>query len=234
MTPEKPQFKILIIGLGGLGSPAASLLAMLPFAHFGLMDPDIVEPSNLHRQILYDDSDIGKPKAETAARKLQAKHPNLKIEVIPEAFPNRDWEDLIARYDLVIDGLDRLEKKYALNDACVKAGKPFVHAGVVRFGGQILAVRPGVTACLRCVLPEIPPPDVLPTCQMAGILGPVAQWAGYWQAKEAQRLLSGSNELFLWTFDSLKRETRAVKPSRHAHCPACGKAKPDIDSCVIH
>jgi molybdopterin/thiamine biosynthesis adenylyltransferase len=227
LTASEPSFplhtSILVVGVGGLGCPAALAISASGVSRLGLMDPDVVEISNLHRQILYDESDLGQPKTATAERIIKRLHPRVEVETIPEAFPNTGWETLLERYDLVIDGLDRLEKKFLLNDACVKGNIPFVHAGVVRFGGQVMGVRPGRTACLRCLLPVVPPPGSLLTCQEAGILGPVPQWAGYWQAREAALLLSGDTEPLLWSLDALNRDIRSMKPTRNLDCPSCGR-----------
>jgi adenylyltransferase/sulfurtransferase len=186
------------------------------------MDPDQVELSNLHRQILYTDQDLGQPKAETAARRLSRLYPDGKYEAIPEALGPENVDRILSRCDLVVDGLDRLEKKFFLNDACVNRGKPFVHAGVVMFDGQVMAVVPGETACLRCLIPKIPPPFAMPTCREAGVLGSFSQTVGTWAAHEAIRLIRGAMSLRLWKFDLLKRSFRSILPGRNPEC-LCGK-----------
>ena len=165
------KLKLLIVGVGGLGCPASLALAEAEVDTLGLMDPDKVELSNLHRQILYSDKDLGRSKVEAAGDYLTNHFPKTKINLIPEALGTENAERYINGYDLVIDGLDRLEKKFFLNDWCVKLKKPFVHAGVVKFEGQVLPVLSGQTACLRCLIPKIPPPFAMPTCQEAGVLG---------------------------------------------------------------
>ncbi len=221
------KLRILIVGVGGLGCPASLALAESGVATIGLMDPDRVELSNLHRQILYSDKDLGRPKVEAAGEYLKALYPDTQTILIPEAFGDENAEKVIREYDLVIDGLDRLEKKFFLNDWCVKLKKPFVHAGVVRFEGQVLPVLPGQTACLRCLIPKIPPPFAMPTCQEAGVLGSFSQAIGYLQAHEALRLASAqANGPFrLWKVDAQKREIRSIVPQRNPDCGACGQGR---------
>jgi molybdopterin-synthase adenylyltransferase len=217
------QLKILVAGVGGLGCPASLALAETGVGTLALMDPEKVELSNLHRQILYCDKDIGRMKVEAAAEYLKKHYPKTKYELIPEALEAANTEKYLGACDLVIDGLDRLEKKFFLNDWCVKLNKPFVHAGVVKFEGQVLSVRPGKTACLRCLIPRIPPPFAMPTCLEAGVLGPFAQAIGYLLAHEAIQLARGIDPLRLWKVDMQKRETRSIVPERNSECEACGK-----------
>lgn len=219
------ELKILIVGVGGLGCPAALGLAEAGVAALGLMDPDQVEISNLHRQILYSEADLGRPKVEAARDVLAKRYPRTKTMVIPEAFGPSNAEKVLAGYDLVIDGLDRLEKKFILNDWCVKLGKPYVHAGVVKLEGQVLAVLPGVTACLRCLIPKIPPPFAMPTCREAGVLGSFSQTIGYLQAHEALRLARRQGPYRLWKVDIQKREARSIVPERDPSCAACAQGK---------
>jgi len=192
------HLKILIVGMGGLGCPAAISLADAGVGELDLMDPDLVEISNLHRQILYSSSDIGRPKVEAASKALSTRFPSLSVNQIKESFDASNAESVLRRYDLIIDGLDRLEKKFLLNDWCVKLRKPFVHAGVVKFEGQVMAVRPGQTACLRCLIPKIPPPFAMPTCQEAGVLGSFSQAIGFLEAIEGLRLVSKREPVRLW------------------------------------
>jgi len=213
--------KILIVGVGGLGCPASLALAEAGVGTLGLMDPDRVELSNLHRQILYSEQDLGQLKVEAAKRYLNRSNPNTAINLIPEAFGAANAEMVLTKYDLIVDGLDRLEKKFVLNDWCVKLGKSFVHAGVVKFEGQVLPVIPGKTACLRCLIPKIPPPFALPTCREAGVLGSFSQAIGYLQAYETLRLLKNPRDLFLWKWDIQKRTARSIRPVRNLGCEAC-------------
>lgn len=219
------NLKVLIIGVGGLGCPAGLALADAGVDTLGLMDPDKVEISNLHRQILYSDKDLGRSKVEVAAEFLGKRYPKTKLIQVPEAFEVSNSEKVLSSYDLVIDGLDRLEKKFFLNDWCVKLKKPFVHAGVVKFEGQVLPVLPGRTACLRCLIPKIPPPFAMPTCQEAGVLGSFSQAIGYLQAHEALRLAGGKGPFRLWKMDAQKREVRAIIPQRNLSCVVCAKGR---------
>jgi adenylyltransferase/sulfurtransferase len=216
---------ILIVGVGGLGCPVSLGLAAEGFQNLTLMDPDKVELSNLHRQSLYSDKDLGKPKAETAAKRLSRLYPKGRFEPLPEALDTSNTEKVLSRFGLVVDGLDRLEKKFFLNDWCAKLGKPYVHAGVVMFEGQVMAVAPGETACLRCLIPKIPPPFSMPTCREAGVLGSFSQTVGTLAAREALRLLQGERPLRLWKMDLLKRTLRSILPGRNPACGACGKGK---------
>ncbi len=216
------KLRILIVGVGGLGCPASLALAEEGVETLGLMDPDKVELSNLHRQILYSDKDLGRFKVEAASEYLKTHYPKTKTILIPQAFGAENAEKYLNEYDLVIDGLDRLEKKFFLNDWCVKLRKPFAHAGVVKFEGQVLPVLPGQTACLRCLIPKIPPPFAMATCQEAGVLGSFSQAIGYLQAREALRLASGKGPFRLWKVDAQKREIRSIVPQRNQNCGACG------------
>ncbi len=232
------ELKVLIIGLGGLGCPASLALAEAGIKAIGLMDPDKVELSNLHRQILYSEKDLGRSKVEAAAEVLKKQDSRIKTNLIPEAFGSPNAEKILSPYDLVIDGLDRLEKKFLLNDWCVKLKKPFVHAGVVKFEGQVLPVLPGKTACLRCLIPKIPPPFAMPTCQEAGVLGSFSQAIGYLQAHEALRLAEGQGPFRLWKVDVQKREARSIIPKRNRDCGVCGKEAVIVENnleaaCVI-
>jgi molybdopterin/thiamine biosynthesis adenylyltransferase len=217
--------RILLVGVGGLGCPASLVLAEAGVATLGLMDPDKVELSNLHRQILYSEKDLNRSKVEAAAEYLKKRHPQTQFHPIAEAFGPSNAEKILNQFDLVIDGLDRLEKKFLLNDWCVRLGKPFVHAGVVKFEGQVLPVLPGVTACLRCLIPRIPPPFAMPTCQEAGVLGSFSQVIGYLQAHEALRLAQGKGPFRLWKVDIQRREVRSIIPERNIHCEACSKGR---------
>ncbi len=233
---ELKKVKILIVGVGGLGCPASTVLAEAGVGTLGLMDPDRVELSNLHRQMLYSENDLGRQKVEAASDSLKKNWLSLKVNVIPEALGAENVEKYLNQYDLIIDGLDRLEKKFFLNDWCVKMRKPFVHAGVVKFEGQVLPVLPGKTACLRCLIPKIPPPFAMPTCQEAGVLGSFSQAIGYLQASEALKLLEGKSDLKLWKVNIQKEETRSMTPIRDPGCEACGKGvveeKHDDVSCL--
>jgi molybdopterin-synthase adenylyltransferase len=215
--------RVLVIGVGGLGAPAATALAGAGVGRLRLVDPDAVEPSNLHRQPLYDDGDVGTAKVEAAARRLRDRHPALQVEPIQARF---DGElGLLRDVDVVVDGTDTVATKFVVNDAAVAAGVPLVHAGAIGFRAQLLTVLPGQTACYRCVFEEPPPPDEVASCQEAGVLGPAVVLAGTLQAAEAVRLLRGDAAAFadrLLTIDTKAGTWRSVPVGRHSACVTCG------------
>lgn len=217
------RFRVLTIGVGGLGAPAAAALAGAGIGSLRLVDPDVVEPSNLHRQPLYDDGDIGAPKVAAAARRLRARHPALHVEPIRARFAGEI--ELLRDVDVVVDGTDTVATKFVVNDAAVAAGVPLVHAGAIGFRAQLLTVIPGETACYRCVFEEPPPPDEVASCQEAGVLGPTVVLAGTLQAADAVRVLRGERASFadrLLTIDTKAGTWRSVPVSRHSACVTCG------------
>lgn len=217
------QARVLVVGVGGLGAPAAQALAQAGTGTLGLVDPDRVDVSNLHRQPLYDDADVGRPKVEAAAARLRALAPHVRLELHAERFDAT--HDALARaYDVVLDGTDTIDAKFALNDVAVRTRVPLVHAGVLGLRAQLLTVLPGTTACYRCVFEEAPPPGDVPSCREAGILGPVPVLAGALQAAEAVRLLVGERPLFanrLLTIDLGSGAWRHVPLARNPLCTAC-------------
>lgn len=208
-----------------MGCPAASALAHAGVGTVGLIDGDVVDISNLPRQVLYRDTDVGKPKVVAAASRLQEQHPRTSFPSIAESLTTANAPGVLARFDLVLDGTDRVDAKYLVNDAAVAAGMPFVHAGVVGFEGQMLTVVPHRTACLRCLFPIPPVEGDVPTCQEAGVLGPLAGVMGSLQAAEAVRYLLGQavgNRLL--TYDAARQRWRTISLKRSLDCPACGGA----------
>jgi molybdopterin/thiamine biosynthesis adenylyltransferase len=219
------QGRVLVIGAGGLGSPAALYLAAAGVGTLGLVDGDCVDLSNLQRQILHTTPAVGQPKVESAARALRALNPEVVVRTYQTTVRAANVLDLLADYDFVVDGTDNFAAKFLINDACVKAGKPFSHAGILRFDGQTMTVLPGQSACYRCAFREPPPPDLTPSCSQAGILGPVAGLLGTIQACEALKLLAGVPGLLtdaLLTVNARTMEFRRVRVRRSATCPACG------------
>jgi len=215
--------KVLIIGVGGLGAPAAIALARAGVGTLGLVDPDVVEISNLHRQPLYDTADVGRAKVDVAAARLQALVPDLAAETRRERV-GAGHAALLGRFDVVLDGTDTIAAKFAVNDAAVAAGVPLVHAGVLGFRAQLTTIVPGRTACYRCVFEEEPPPGDVPSCQEAGVLGPVTALAGALQAAEAIRLLTGEVPAFagrLLAVDVHAGTSRIVPLAVNVRCPAC-------------
>ena len=216
--------RALIIGVGGLGSPAAMALAEAGVGMLGLIDPDRVELSNLHRQPLYDDADIGRPKVEAAASHLRAAHAALRLETWRTRF-DTDAAALLDGFDVVLDGTDSVAAKFAVNDATVARGVPLVHAGAIGTRAQLLTIIPGASACYRCLFEEPPPADEVASCQEAGVLGPSVVLAGSLQAADAIRVLCGATPLFadrLLTFDTRDGAWRRVIVTARPGCPACG------------
>lgn len=215
--------RVVVIGVGGLGSPAATALARAGVGLLRLVDPDVVERSNLPRQPLYDDGDVGTPKVAAAARRLLAAHPDLRVETVRARFGGE--LSLLRDADVVIDGTDTVACKFVVNDAAVAAGVPLVHAGAIGFRAQLLTVLPGASACYRCVFEEPPPPDEVASCQEAGVLGPAVVLAGTLQAAEAVRLLRGDAPSFadrLLTIDTKAGTWRHIPVHRHSACITCG------------
>lgn len=217
--------KVLVVGVGGLGCPAAIGLAVAGVGTIGLADADRVELSNLQRQILHFTPDIGVPKVASAQRKLHALDAGLCVETHPVHVRADNLVELFRGYDFVIDGTDGVGAKFLINDGAVLTGTPLSHAGVVGFQGQALTVIPGETTCLRCLFPVAPDPDETPSCQQAGILGSLAGMLGSLQAAEAVKYLSGQGELLrdrLATCDALSGRWRTVPVRRTPRCPLCG------------
>ena len=214
---------VLVVGLGALGAPVSLYLAAAGVGRIGLLDDQRVERSNLNRQILYQDSDLGRPKVEAARNRLRALDPALTLEAIYDTFRPANASQLLAAYDLVIDGTDSFETKFLLNDAAVLLGKPLVHGAALQWSGQVLTVLPG-GPCLRCLFFEPPDPGVVQTCEEAGIMGAVTGVIGSVQAEEAIKLLLGSGEPLsgrIFQHDALRAESRTTEFQRDPRCPVC-------------
>ncbi len=217
--------RILIVGAGGLGSPAALYLAAAGVGTIGLADGDVVDLSNLQRQIAHATSDIGRAKVESAAEKCRAINPDVTVRLHPEHIRAENALAIFKEYDFVIDGTDSFAAKFLVADACHFAGKPYAHAGILRFEGQAMTVIPGRTGCYRCLFHEPPPPNAVPSCSQAGVLGVLAGIMGTIQAAEAVKYLLGIGELLtnrLLVFDALKMTFRQVVFKRNAACQLCG------------
>jgi adenylyltransferase/sulfurtransferase len=216
--------RVLVIGAGGLGSPAALYLAAAGVGTIGIVDPDTVDLSNLQRQVIHTTADVGRPKVDSAAARMRAINPDVRVETYHLAVSAANILALLEGYDVVIDGTDNFAAKFLINDACVKAGKPFSHAGILRFDGQTMTVLPGRTACYRCAFREPPPPGAATSCSQAGILGPVAGLLGTIQAGEALKYVAGVPGLLtdaLLTVNAQTMDFRKVRLRRQADCPAC-------------
>jgi len=219
------QRSVLVVGVGGLGAPAALALAAAGIGTLGVADGDRVELSNLNRQILFRTDHIGASKVGIAAERLQRSYPRLTIRTFDQRLSSQDAAQVFAAFDFVIDATDGVESKYLVNDAAVRCGVAFSHAGVLGFQGQTLTVVPGRSACLRCLFPVPPSADDLPTCQEAGILGGVAGTIGTLQAAEAVKYLLGVGRLLtdqVLTYDARGATWRTVPVRRRLACPLCG------------
>jgi molybdopterin/thiamine biosynthesis adenylyltransferase len=225
--------KVLIVGVGGLGSPAALALALSGVGTIGLIDPDAVELSNLQRQILHQTSDLGRPKVLSAQEKLLRFNSTIEVVAHPERLHAGNLFRLFRAYDFIIDATDGVATKFLINDGAVLLGKPFSYGGIVQFMGQTLTVLPRQTTCLRCLFPEIPSADDIPTCQEAGIIGSLAGSMGLVQAAEAVKYLGGDEDNLLTdrllTYDALAMRWRPVPVRRNPRCPLCGEV-PTITS----
>jgi adenylyltransferase/sulfurtransferase len=219
---------VLVVGCGALGSASANLLARAGVGRLTLVDRDYVELHNLQRQALYDEADVAShlPKAVAAADKLRRANGQIAIESIVEDVDPTAIERLVTGVDLVVDGLDNFETRYLLNDAAVKHGVPWIYGGVIGSYGLTMTIRPGTTACLRCVFPEPPPAGSAPTCDTAGVLGPAVDLVAAIQAAEALKLAVGAEERLndgLLSLDPWQLTFERVPlPGPVANCPACG------------
>ena len=217
--------KVLIIGAGGLGSPAAMYLAAAGVGTIGIADADEVDLSNLQRQILHSTADVGKPKTDSARETMEALNPDVQVNAHHLFVSAANIMELIKPYDFIIDGTDNFAAKFLINDACVLAGKPFCHAGIIRFHGQLMTYVPGKGPCYRCIFRQPPPPDAVPTCRQAGVIGAMAGVIGCMQALEAVKYIVGVGDLLtgrLLTFDALDMEAHTIQLPDNPDCPVCG------------
>lgn len=218
--------KVLIIGAGGLGAPAAMYLAAAGVGTIGIADSDKVELSNLQRQIIHSTNDVGKAKVQSAKETMNALNPDVDVVTYETRVTSENIADIIRDYDFVIDGADNFPTKFLINDACVLGRKPFCHAGILRFEGQLMTYVPDESPCYRCIFGAPPPKDAVPSCREAGVIGAMAGIIGAMQALEAVKYITGQGELLtgsMLVFDGLKMEWRKVKlPKRVAACPVCG------------
>ena len=217
---------VLIIGAGGLGAPAAMYLAAAGVGTIGIADCDNVELSNLQRQIIHTTDDVGKSKVQSAAETLKALNPDVEVITYHEYVNSKNIAAMIADYDFIIDGADNFPTKFLINDACVLGRKPFCHAGILRFEGQLMTYVPDKGPCYRCIFEAPPPNDAVPSCREAGVIGAMAGIIGSMQALEAVKYITRQGELLtgsMLIFDGLKMEWRKVKlPKRVPTCPICG------------
>ncbi|MBQ9749543.1 MAG: thiazole biosynthesis adenylyltransferase ThiF [Clostridia bacterium] len=218
--------KVLIIGAGGLGAPAAMYLAAAGVGTIGIVDADEVDLSNLQRQIIHATDDVGKPKVQSAKETMNKMNPDVTVNAYHEFVTSENILELIRDYDFIIDGTDNFPAKFLINDACVMAKKPFSHAGIIRFKGQLMTYVPGEGPCYRCVFKNPPPKDAVPTCKQAGVVGAMGGVIGSLQAMEAIKYITGVGELLtgsLLTFDAIKMNFHKIKlPKVGDGCAVCG------------
>jgi molybdopterin/thiamine biosynthesis adenylyltransferase/rhodanese-related sulfurtransferase len=217
--------KVLLIGAGGLGAPSSVYLAAAGVGTIGLVDDDVVDVSNLQRQIIHAQDRVGTPKVESAQKTLTGLNPDVKVVPHKLRMTSDNVLELISGYDLIVDGADNFPTRYLLNDASLKLGKPVIHASIYRFEGQVTAFVPGQGPCYRCLYPAPPPPDMSPSCQEAGVLGVLPGIIGSIQASEALKILLGIGTSLagrLLVFDALKTKFRELKLRRDPACPTCG------------
>jgi sulfur-carrier protein adenylyltransferase/sulfurtransferase len=224
--------RVLVLGAGGLGSPAALYLAAAGVGTLGIVDSDVVESSNLQRQVLHTVARTGQPKTESARQALTALNPDVQVVGFQERLTAANVERILQGFDVVLDGGDNFPTRYLLNDACVLAGKPLVHGSVFRFEGQLTTVLPRQGPCYRCLYPTPPPAELAPSCAEAGVLGVLPGVIGLLQATEALKLLLGVGAPLagrLLTYDALGGHFRELQLQRDPACLACGEgARPTL------
>ena len=217
--------KVLVVGAGGLGSPALLYLASAGIGRLGIVDGDTVDLTNLQRQIIHSTPDVGKFKTLSAKEKIAAISPDVEVMEHREFLDASNVTRIFADYDFIVEGCDNFSTKFLVNDACVLLGKPFSHAGMLRFEGQAFTYVPGESRCYRCLFREPPPQGSVPNCADAGILGMLPGILGSIQAAETVKYLLGLGDLLtdrLLIFDALAMHFREIKGSRDPGCPICG------------
>ena len=218
--------KVLTVGTGGLGSPLALYLAAAGIGTIGIVDFDVVDESNLQRQIIHGTSDVGRPKVESARDKILDINPNVEVVVHEEALTSENALEIFADYDVIVDGTDNFPTRYLVNDACVLLGKPNVYGSIFRFEGQASVFWAEEGPCYRCLYPEPPPPGLVPSCAEGGVLGILPGAIGVVQATEAVKLILGIGEPLigrLMLYDALGMSFREMKLRKDPNCPICGE-----------
>lgn len=216
--------RVLIIGAGGLGSPVAIYLALAGIGTLGIVDYDVVDVTNLQRQILHHDADIGRSKVESARETLLAYNPDLEVVTFEEPITSENAMEMMAGFDVVVSGADNFAARYLINDAAFLSGKPLVDGSILMFDGRATTYVPG-KGCYRCVFPDPPPPGEVPNCSEAGVLGMLPGMVGSIQAAETVKVLLGTGEPLvgrLLLIDALDMDFREVKVRRDPSCPLCG------------
>jgi adenylyltransferase/sulfurtransferase len=218
--------RVLLVGAGGLGCPLAQYLAAAGVGTLGLVDPDVVDVSNLQRQVLYATGDVGRRKVEVAAERIRAQNPDVRVVLHPLRLTSRNALALFADWDVIVDGSDNFPTRYLVNDACVLLGKPNVHGSIYRFDGQASVFDSRTGPCYRCLYPEPPPPEAAPSCAEGGVLGVLPGLVALIQATETLKWLSGIGEPLvgrLLQIDALGMEFREFRIQKDPKCPACGE-----------
>lgn len=226
--------KVLMIGAGGLGSPSAYYLAAAGIGTLGIIDNDVVDLSNLQRQILHTNDRVGMPKTESAKMTIQALNPDVRVIPYQEKLTSQNIMEIIKNYDIVVDGCDNFPTRYLVNDACVMAKKPNVHGSIFQFEGQASVFYPGKGPCYRCLYPEPPPPGMAPSCEEAGVLGVLPGLIGVIQALETIKLILGKGDTLtgrLLCFNTLTMEITTLNLKADPACPLCGE-KPTIHNLI--
>lgn len=226
---------VLVVGAGGLGSPALFYLAAAGVGKIGIIDGDQVQISNLQRQILHDTNRVGWNKAQSAKQAILKLNPNVEVVVYEELFQPEIAQTLVSQYDIVLDGVDNFETKFLINDACVLEQKPFVHGGILGWQGQIFTCIPGETCCYRCIYEAVPKGENIPNCSQAGVIGALPGIIGSMQALEVLRYLLGLEPLYagkMYVFDGSSGVSRVIPfPNTALHCKICGE-QPEIHSVI--
>ena len=228
------EARVLLLGAGGLGSPAAYYLAAAGIGNLGIVDFDQVDLSNLQRQIIHSTERIGMLKTESAKKTIQALNPDVNVTLYNEKMDSSNIMSLIKDYDYVVDGSDNFPTRYLVNDACVMKNKTLIHGSIYRFEGQVTVFKPDDGPCYRCLYPEPPPPGMVPNCQEGGVLGVLAGVIGNLQVVEVLKLILGIGKPLvgkLLIYDALNTEFRNLRLRRDANCPICGE-KPTIKELV--
>lgn len=221
--------KVLMIGAGGLGSPAALYLAAAGVGTMGIVDDDVVDDSNLQRQVIHNTERLGIAKAESARQAIIALNPDVNVITHEVRLDKSNVLDIFAQYDMILDGTDNFATRYLINDACVLLNKPNIHGSIFRFEGQATTFIAGEGPCYRCLFPTPPPPELAPSCAEAGVLGLLPGMIGMIQATEVAKLILGIGTPLvgrLLTYDALEMEFRELRLSRDAACPMCGPHAP--------
>jgi len=228
------EARVLLLGAGGLGSPAAYYLAAAGIGNLGIVDFDQVDLSNLQRQIIHSTERIGMLKTESAKKTIQALNPDVNVTLYNEKMDSSNIMRLIEDYDYVVDGSDNFPTRYLVNDACVMKNKTLIHGSIYRFEGQVTVFKPGDGPCYRCLYPEPPPPGMVPNCQEGGVLGVLAGVIGNLQVVEVLKLILGIGKPLvgkLLIYDALNTEFRNLRLRKDANCPVCGE-KPTIKELI--